>query len=293
MNENINNTQIYIKYEDLVDEIENPLLKSLCNSIASTKKGHIYLAESGLYSDFAYRSDMAKILVNMMDNIQFTLLRMDFSAITFFYNYEIRNKIISKNIRRLDLFVGKYRDLDEPIMNEKYSNEERLNTAINAIPNFNDMVGIPDKNTRITYMNAISTYCICAQLLEDLNEMVRWNMVTLVSFIIVNETDAIENIAKKITIEVTETSKPVICMTSLLCKNLIADKNMRRVVIDEDWNERGLNLKNHLLPLTNPNSRPIFITAASDSMLSNMLHNDNKTEGDINEFKSGDKTNNL
>ena len=87
MNENINNTQICIKYEDLLDEIENPLLKVLCNNIASTKKSHAYLAESYLYSDFVYKSDMAKILVNMMDDIQFTLLRMDFSAITFFYNY--------------------------------------------------------------------------------------------------------------------------------------------------------------------------------------------------------------
>lgn len=294
MNDNINNTPICIKYEDLLDEIENPLLKALCNNIVATKKGHAYLAESGLYSDFAYKSDMAKVIVGMMDAIQFTLLRMDFSAITFNFDYETRDEIIvSKNIRRLDLFINKSRDVDVPIMIENHSNRKRLDTTINAIPSFNEMVGIPDRSIRITYMNAISTYCICTQLLSVLDEIATWNMVVLLSYIVANETEAIDNIASRITIEIIKTNKPVICMTDLLFKNQKADQKMRRVIINEDWNERGLNLRNHLLPLTNPNNKPIFITAATDSMLSSMIHNDNKTEGDNNEFESGDKTNNL
>lgn len=294
MNENINNTPIYIKYEDLIDEILNPLLKALCNNIVTTKKNHAYLAESGTYSDFTYKSNMAQVIINMMDSIQFTLLRMNFSAITFNFDYETRSTIISENIRMLDIFTSRYHNPDEPIENNTYTNEERLNTRIDAIPSFNEMVGIPGTNNRInSYMDAISTYCVCAQLLADLNEIVTWNMVTLISFIVATETEAIHNITSKISITVTKTGKPALCMMNLLYKNQKVDQAMRRVIINEDWNERGLNLKNHLLPLTNPNNKPIFITAATNSMLSNMVHNDNKTEGDNNEFKSGDKKDNL
>lgn len=290
MNENINNTPVCIKYEDLINELENPLLKTLCNNIVSTKKTHISMVELGIYSDYAYKSDVAKVIIDMIDAVQFTLLRMDFSAITFKLNFEIQNNL-SANIERLDVFNGKY---DKPIANETFLNKERLNTIIDTNPNFNKMIGISDSDTPIyiTYMNAISTCCICAKLLAQLNDIVTWDMIKLISFIDNTENKAIIDIDSRILINVTKTDKPVMCMTNILQNTRRVNQLVREVRINEDWNERGLNLKNHLEPLSNP-CIPIFITGAINSMLSNTVHNDNKTEGDNNEFKSGDKKNNL